>query len=305
MRWKKFGTMLLALLTVLSFFSVTASARSAAPWNYQETVETGGPIEKQYLADGPYEVKQLDESVLQVFQKYTVYYPKQLESDTRKYPVIVLCNGSGTPLSQYSRVARHYASWGFIVIGTEENYAWNGFGAEMSLRYLELSNQSEQLHDKKNIFYQRIDFDNVGIVGHSQGGVGVFNAITDQKHHDIYKTAVSLSPTNKALAHNLMWDYDASKVKIPILLISGAGGGDDWVVTGDQLREIYNDIPSKKVMVRRKNTPHGEVLYSEDGYVTAWFLWQLQGNQEAAKAFTGKSPELASNPLYQDYQSTL
>lgn len=38
-----------------------------------------------------------------------------------------MCNGSGTPMSKYSSVAKHFASWGFIVIGTEENYSWNAY----------------------------------------------------------------------------------------------------------------------------------------------------------------------------------
>ena len=145
-----------------------------------------------------------------------------------------------------------------------------------------------------------MDFDNVGIIGHSQGGVGVLNAITEQKHSDIYKTAVSLSPTNKELAHNLEWDYDATLVDTPILLISGAGGGDDWVITGEQLQAIYSDINSSKVMLRRKDTPHNETLYAANGYVTAWFMWHLQGDDEAAKAFAGDNAEIYVNSLYQD-----
>ena len=43
---------------------------------------------------------------------------------------------------------------------------------------------------------------------------------------------------------------------------------------------------------------HGKMLYSADGYVTAWFLWYLQGNDEAAKVFSGDIPELLRNPLY-------
>jgi hypothetical protein len=35
-------------------------------------------------------------------------------------------------------------------------------------------------------------------------------------------------------------------------------------------------------------------------YVTAWFMWQLQGDTEAVKAFTGDDPELLRNPRYQD-----
>ena len=52
--------------------------------------------------------------------------------------------------------------------------------------------------------------------------------------------------------------------------------------------------------MRRKDTPHNEVLYRPDGYVTAWFMWQLQEDEEAADAFTGDNPEIAENPMYQD-----
>lgn len=296
------GITVLVLIAAAIVMFMLLSHRPAAPKNYQNTVKTQGDIEKKYMADGPYEVSYHEDSVLQEFKKFEVYYPAELEEKDQEYPVIVLCNGSGTPLSKYSAVARHYASWGFVVIGTEEEYSWNGFDAEMSLRYLERLNENEQIEDKDSIFYQKIDFDRVGIVGHSQGGVGVINAITDTEHADDYKTAVSLSPTNKELAHNLFWDYDAAKINIPILLISGAGGGDDWVVTGEQLSAIYNDITSDKAKVRRKDTPHNEVLYSADGYVTAWFMWQLQDDTDAAGAFTGEDPEILSNDLYQDQE---
>ena len=34
--------------------------------------------------------------------------------------------------------------------------------------------------------------------------------------------------------------------------------------------------------------------------MTAWFMWQLQGDEEAAKAFVGENPEIMNNGLYQD-----
>lgn len=277
--------------------------RPAAPLDYQQSVETGGKIETKYMDNGSFEVAVYDEPVLQGFQKYMIYYPVELETTNRQYPVIVICNGSGTPISKYPAVPKHYASWGFIVIGTEEEYDWNGFAAEMSIRHLQRLNDNEQIEEgKANIFYQKVDFSSVGIVGHSQGGVGVLNAITAQAHKDIYKAAVSLSPTNKELAHNLEWDYDAALVDTPIMLIAGAGGGDDWVVTGEQLESIYDDIPGSKVMARRTNTIHNEVLYAPDGYVTAWFMWQLQSDQNAARAFIGNDAEILTNTHYQDQQ---
>ena len=237
---KIIGVVLLIVIIAIIILLIYIGNKPVAPTDYQQSVETGGEIEAKYMANGSFEASVCEEPVLQVFQKYMIYYPAELETSDKQYPVIVICNGSGTPISKYPAVPKHYASWGFIVIGTEDKNAWNGFGAEMSIRHLQRLNDNEQIEEgKTNIFYQKVDLSNVGIVGHSQGGVGVVNAITAQAHKDIYKAAVSLSPTNKELAHALEWDYDASLVNVPIILISGAGGGDDWVVTGEQLESIY------------------------------------------------------------------
>lgn len=302
---KIIGLVLLAMIVIGIVILKILGSRPAAPADYQKTVQTGGDIEKKYMENGDYEVSVNENAVLQQFRKFIVYYPTELETTHKKYPLIVMCNGSGTPMSKYPAVAKHMASWGFIVIGTEENYSWNAFGAEMCLRYLERWNDNEKIGDTTSVFYQKVDFDNVGIVGHSQGGVGVINAVTDTNHKNVYKTAVSLSPTNKELAHNLLWDYDASLINIPIMLISGEGGGDDWVVTGEQLQAIYDDIHSDKLMARRRSTVHGEVLYTANGYVTAWFMWHLQGDVKAAVAFTGENAEILNNSLYQDQRQDL
>lgn len=294
------GIVIAAIVALIVILLIILSKMPAVPTNYQETVKTGGDIETAYMKNGEFEVAVFEEPVLHGFGKYITYYPTELEASDKKYPVIVISNGSGTPISKYPAVQKHFASWGFIVIGTEEEYDWNGFAAEMCLRHLKRWNDNEKINDTKSIFYQKVDFENVGIVGHSQGGVGVINAITAQPHKDTYKAAVSLSPTNKTLAYNLEWEYDAALINTPIMLVSGAGGGDDWVVTGEQLNEIYNDIKSNKLAMRRKDTPHGLVHYSVNGYVTAWFMWHLKGDEDAAKAFVGDDAEIFTNDLYTD-----
>ena len=299
------GIVVLVLMIGVFILLKFLGSRPAVPVNYTQDTETGGLIEAKYMAAGDHEVSAYEEPVLQGFSKYTICYPAELETTNEKYPVIIVCNGSGTPVSKYLPVPEHFASWGFIVIGTEEEYDWSGFSAEMCVRHLQKLNDNERIGENENIFYQKVDLDNVGVVGHSQGGVGVLNAITAQKHKEIYKAAVSLSPTNKDLAHALEWDYDAALVDIPILLISGAGGGNDWVVTGEQLQDIYSDIDGGKVMLRRKDTAHNETLYTANGYVTAWFMWHLKGDEEASKAFIGGDPELFRNALYQDQQTDL
>ena len=297
---KILAVLALVLIVCVSVLLRYLGGRPAAPDNYQQTVETGGAIEAAYMNSGPYDVSVYEEAVLQGFQKYTIYYPSQLGTANRPYPVIVICNGSGTPISKYPAVPRHFASWGFIVIGTEEEFDWNGFSASMCIRHLHTLNSTKMVDEKENVFYQKVDLDHAGIIGHSQGGVGVFNAITEENNG--FKAAVSLSPTNKELAHNLEWDYNAALAAIPTLLVAGAGGGDDWVLTGEQLNELYGDLSCDKVMCRRADTAHGETLYSANGYATAWFMYWLQGDETAGAAFVGDSPELMSNTLYQDQQ---
>ena len=149
------------------------------------------------------------------------------------------------------------------------------------------------------MFYQKVDLENVGIVGHSQGGVGVFNALTSQSNGNVYKTAVSISPVGEDTATALNWTYRPTEVSVPIMVLAGT---ENDCITLEQLQAVYSQITSDKVMAIRKNANHPQMLYSADGYVTAWFMWQLQGDEYAAEAFTGTNPEISNNSLYQDAQ---
>lgn len=297
------GILLLAIIILIAVFIFWIThIDSSLKDNYRDSIETGGSIEAAYLKDGPYAVSYYEETALQIFEKYEISYPTKLETENKKYPVIVVCNGTGWKGSLSKAQQQFYASYGFIVIATEETYSWNAFGAEMCIRHLERLNEYVDDEGQTSIFYQKIDFDNVGIIGHSQGGVGVINAVTNTDHKDIYKAAAALSPTDSATAFALEWSYYASQINTPILLISGAGGGDDWVITLEGLTKIYEQIPKNKIMLRRSNTSHGNTNTYEDGYVMAWFMWLLQGDNEAGKAFIGDNAEILNNNLYQDVQ---
>ena len=72
------------------------------------------------------------------------------------------------------------------------------------------------------------------------------------------------------------------------------------VIPAEQLPLMYEAVDAPKAMARKTGCDHGQMLYSADGYVTAWLLWQLQGNEEAASVFIGENPELLNNKLYQE-----
>ena len=128
-----------------------------------------------------------------------------------------------------------------------------------------------------------------------------------RKHKDEYKTAVALSPTHEETALAFGWNYDLTKINIPILMIAGTEGDFETklVLSIEKMVDMYEKIPSSKVMMRRVGAEHGQMLYMADGYVTAWFMWQLQGDEEASKAFLGDNPEILTNELYQDQKINL
>ena len=58
--------------------------------------------------------------------------------------------------------------------------------------------------------------------------------------------------------------------------------------------------PFSALVAQRSNTDHGQMLYSGDGYGTAWFMWRLQGDEAAAAAFLGENAEILHNANWQD-----
>lgn len=224
--------------------------------------------------------------------------------------MILVANGTGVKAEKYQAWFKRLASWGFIVVGSDDEYSWSGFSQAMSIRLLQKLNREPALTGwSDNPLYQRVDLTRVGIAGRSQGGVGVFSTLADKTITGAtLRAAFAASPTNLALPHELGWDYGAAGVTVPTLLMSSTGQGDEGlVVSGAQLNQIYDQMPSAttKVMARRTGVDHGQMLYTGDGYMTAWFMWLLQGDQTAGTVFAGQTGELMRNPLYQDQASTI
>ena len=289
------------LVSLVGCFSWLESS-PMVPLDYVDTVKTGGDIEAKYIKKGSFEIAYFEEKTNDSLKKYEIYYPKELETTEKKYPVVVFTNGTGVAASKYVALFEHLASWGFVVIGNEEPETWSGISSDKSIGYL-----LEQNEKSDSRFYQKIDVDNIGITGHSQGGAGVFNAITECKNASVYKTAVSLSPTNEEQAISMKWHYDLTQINIPLMIVAGTKGDFETqlVIPIEKMIEMYNKIPSDKVMMRKTGYEHGEMLYVADGYVTAWLMWQLQNDNDAAKAFTGDTPEIMNNKLYQDQKIDL
>lgn len=288
------GIVLLVLILLIAGFLFWLSRRPFVPNDYTETVETGGALEAKYLAMGPYEVKQVKAEAPEDWKEFVAYYPAQLEDSGDQWPAVVFVNGTGVYAAKYPALFRHLASWDFIVLGNEDPGTFSGDSTDATLAWL-----LEQNGDPDSVFYQKVDTAHMGLSGHSQGGVGVFNAISEQPNGGLYTCAVSLSPTQEDLAAALNIPYDPSKTVIPTLVLAGTSND---VITPEGMEKLYGKLGGPKAMALRTDTDHGSMLYSGDGYVTAWLMYWLRGDEEAGKAFWGEAPELAGNPNWRGVQ---
>jgi len=298
-----------AAVVVLVIKGSIEAKKASVNENYFTEFSSSAPLELKYSQLGEYEVSTLDDpSDNEVIKKVRFWYPSEPESSDKKVPVIVVVNASGTPAFKYEPWFKRLASWGFIVVGNEDPQAGTGETTSIMLDYLLHLPQGHQL-------YGRLDKDNIGIVGFSQGGAGALAAVTMYENGTAYKTIFTGSAAYPFLAGNMGWKYDVSKIRIPYFMTAGTGETDDkgvpditreyaGVAPLASLIENYEAISDDVLKVRARATgaEHEEMLARSDGYMTAWMLWQLFGDEEAGTVFIGENAEILHNNNWQDVE---
>ena len=302
---------LLIVLTIKNHFD---SLKPHLTDDYYTEFKSDYELEKKYAGLGSYEVANADyDAGDKKIGKYRVWYPKELESKQQEYPLIVITNASNVAAMNYEPYFQRLASWGFIVAGNEDRQAGSGESTSLTLDYI------LKLNDKSDsVFYKKISQTNIGIIGFSQGGAGAIRAATEFENSNRYKTIFTGSAAYPFLAKNMGWEYDASKISIPYFMTAGTGSSDDSGVEDiyqkfggvcplEALKDIYSTMSQDvtKIRARATGAEHEDMLKRPDGYMTAWMCWQLQGDTEAAKAFTGDQAEIMQNMNWQDKEANI
>ena len=298
-----------AIVAALVIKGFVDTKKASVGEDYYTDFSSSSPLEQKYSQLGEYEVSSFDDpSDNETIKKVRFWYPSELESNDKKYPVIIVVNASGTPAFKYEPWFKHLASWGFIVVGNEDPQAGTGETTSIMLDHLLNLSQGHQLNG-------RLDADNIGIVGFSQGGAGALAAATMYDNGTAYKTIFTGSAAYPFLAGNMGWKYDVSQIKIPYFMVAGTGATDDKEVADitkeyagvaplASLVENYEKISDDVLKVRARATgaEHEDMLARSDGYMTAWMLWQLRGDEEAATVFNGEAAEILHNNNWQDVE---
>ncbi|MGM9605875.1 MAG: alpha/beta hydrolase [Oscillospiraceae bacterium] len=291
----------IALLLLIFLFLFWASKQPSVKAKYYENVAVAGPLEQKYTGLGDYEVSYTEaDAPDEKIKTFKIWYPSELENSTAAYPLVVMANGTGVPASKYEAVFEHLASWGFIVVGNEDGESWDGTSSAASLTYMLGLNE-----DSSSVFFRKIDYSNIGIAGHSQGGAGAINAVTAQENGTCYTALYTASTTHLALSHELQWSYDVSDIKIPYFMTAGTGKSDaEMIAPLSSLEENYDLVSDDtiKLRARRAGAEHGDMLPYADGYMTAWFMYLLRGDAEAGEIFRAENAEILSNSNWQDVE---
>ena len=316
---KKMTKILLAIILVLAaagtgaYFYIKAQFPSGKDTDitegYYQKFRSDAKLEMKYSQLGEYEVAYTElPSENGSIGKIRFWYPAELEKNSNKYPMILVVNASGTSAASYEPFFERLASWGFIVVGNEDPQTGTGETASITLdRVMDLS--------KDHILYERIDRENMGIIGYSQGGAGALAAVSEYENGKLYKTIFTGSAAYQFMAGNFGWKYDVAKIHIPYFMTAGTGKSDDKDVEDptkeyggvsplSALIESYEQVPEDvmKIRARAAGAEHEEMLMRTDGYMTAWMRYQLQGDEEAGKAFLGEDAEILHNANWQDIE---
>ena len=90
--------------------------------------------------------------------------------------------------------------------------------------------------------------------------------------------------------------FNLAQLTVPVLFL---GGSNDWLIAPPwALLEYYIEVPGAAAMLVLNDADHLTIQGSGGrylGYLTAWMMYQLQGDQYARDAFVGAPPEANAN----------
>ncbi|WP_227980899.1 hypothetical protein [Nocardia spumae] len=303
---------LTVLVTVVVAGAVAATAVAADPYR------AAGSVEARYLEPGPWPVGEhyrfgcCDSTGA----AYDVWYPANLRDRDVRHPIVTWGNGTAAEPRQYAYLLRHLASWGFVVIATENRNTGSGVDIAGAARYL-----VDRAADPASIFHDRLDTAAIGAVGHSQGATGVLNAMIGAG--GAIRTAVPIELPTQAVCSNRLSCTDTHHLSAGSVFF--VNGSDDalispsqplWSLPGLQSNQDYyratpatvtkawgtliaanhNDVQGQPDCVRASR-PCTTGVYGYLGYPTAWLVARLWRCAEAVAAFEPGTGEFyAPNP---------
>lgn len=291
---KKILTLTTIYLFVLNVLSPVYAQQQTPPnQTVSKVVEDGGT--------GPYIAIMLSESSLPT---HTVFRPKELSNfgKSSKLPIIAWGNGAcaNSPWEHVNFLSE-VASYGFLVvaIGPMPKEGERGNGRSTSAQLTDAINWAiSQNGDKKSPYYNKIDIRKIAVSGMSCGGLQTLEVASDPRVSTVVvcNSGIFNTPGNGISNMPNLTKENLKKIHSPTLYMLGGEKDIAYANGMDDYRQI-NHVP---VFVANMDVGHGGTYGQQHGgefakVATAWYKWQLKGDKEAGKMFTGEPAGLATN----------
>ncbi len=282
-------------LTALVIMLALAGSLTAQPGKMR-IIEDGGT--------GPYKaIMQTDSSLL----THTIFRPENLDifSGKNKLPIIAWGNGAcaNSPwehLNFLSEVASH----GFLVIaiGTMPEEGEQKRDQSLSSQMLDAIDWAiAQNSDKNSPYYSKIDIDKIAVSGMSCGGLQTLEVAGDPRLTTIIvcNSGVLPNPGGGMPGMPQISKDQLEKIHTPTLYLLGGEKDIAYNNGMDDFKRI-NHVP---VFVANMDVGHGGTYMQPHGgefakVATAWYKWQLKGDKEAGKLFTGNPCGLSQSKVW-------
>lgn len=251
---------------------------------------------------GPYKAIMLSENTLPT---HTVFRPNDLSGfgEKNKLPIIAWGNGAcaNSPWEHVNFLSE-VASHGFLVIaiGPIPQEGQRGSGRTTSSQLIDAINWAiAQNSDKSSPYYRKIDTSKIAVSGMSCGGLQTLEMAPDPRITTavICNSGILGNPASGMPGMPGLTKDHLLKIHSPVLYILG-GETDIAYANG---MDDFNRINHVPAFVANMNVGHGGTYSQPHGgafakVATAWYKWQLKGDDEAGKMFTGEPCGLSQDP---------
>ncbi len=226
---------------------------------------------------------------------FHLWYPTNLGSGGYNHPIITWGNGTNAAPTVYADTLSHLASWGFVVIATDEQNCGEGYEQLAGAQYMVAKNS-----DSGSIFYQNLDTAKIGALGHSQGAGSTLNAT-------LMSDGLITSAITNALPNPMWWstpvpDMTTWPTDTPIWFTRGSK--DTLIASESAAVTWYNAVPGAAAKATLIGADHNTIQQADNGYqayYVAWFKYTLEGDTTARAAFVGSPPEISGNSAWQNW----
>ena len=107
--------------------------------SYIEKIKTSFPIENRFRNYGIYASSDITfENVgIERVKTIKIYYPNEMILfPGKKYPLVIMVNGTGIEYRKYEPTLKHLSSWGFIIAGNDDPSTATGDSVVKTLQYI-------------------------------------------------------------------------------------------------------------------------------------------------------------------------